>query len=324
MKELDFLKKVFIFSDCTEKELSGIAEHLSEMAIGGGDTLFKEGDEGKELFIVKSGLIASILKTADGSDKEIARFQEGDFFGEMSIVDNAPRSATCQAVVASVLCKMHETDFYKVVESHPRAAIKMMYKMLNIITRRLQATSLFVSDMVRWGNEASRRAVTDEVTGAYNRRYLDRMIVDCHASACLSGKVFSLIMMDLDRFREINEAYSIEVGNKLLFHVVETMKRSLRPGAVLARYGGDEFTILLPDMTCAQALASAEQIRKDVESLQVEIPNIGKPLAVTTSQGIAGFPETSSDLDTIKKLADRALYKAKEEGKNRVIVASPP
>jgi diguanylate cyclase (GGDEF)-like protein len=315
-----FLKKVSIFSDCTDRELAAIAAGLAEQKTAAGEIIFREGDEGSELYIVRRGLVKIDLRTTDGNEKEIARFQPGNFFGEMSIVDDAPRSATCRALEESVLYRMHERDFYRVLETQPRAAIKIMYRMLSTITQRLQTTSRFVSDMVRWGNEASRRAVTDEVTGAYNRRYLDRLLADQYGGAA-PGKPFALVMMDVDRFREINEAHGHEVGNKLLARLVEAIKAVLKPSDALARYGGDEFTLLMPETSLSEAAARAEDIRRAVAGLSVRIAPVERNLAVTVSQGVAAYPESRGELEALKQAADRALYRAKEEGRNRVVLA---
>ncbi len=316
-----FLKKVSVFSDCTERELAVIAAGLTELRASAGEVIFREGEEGNELFIVKRGCVKIGLRTADGNEKELARFEAGKIFGEMSIVDEAPRSATCQALEASVLYRMHERDYYRVLETQPRAAIKIMYKMLNTIAQRLSSTSRVVSDMVRWGNDASRRAITDEVTGAYNRRYLDGLLADRYADGGPAGRPYSLVMMDVDRFREINEAHGHEVGNRLLRLLVDAIKLVLKQADVVARYGGDEFTLLLPDTGLEEAAARAEEIRRAVEGMTIRIPPVETPLAVTVSQGVAGFPESRSSLAELKEAADRALYRAKEEGRNRVVRA---
>jgi diguanylate cyclase (GGDEF)-like protein len=316
-----FLKKVLIFSECSDRELRAVAGELSEQTLGQDEVLFHEGDEGSEFFIVKKGTVKIVIQTADGNEKEVARFGSGNFFGEMSIVDDAPRSATCQAVEESVLYHMHERDFYRLMERQPHAAIKIMYKMLNTTAQRLKATSRFVADMVRWGNDASRRAITDEITGAYNRRYLDRLLTETAAAASAADGTFSMIMMDLDRFREINEAHGHEVGNTLLCRAVEVMKTVLDETDVLARYGGDEFTILLRDTKLEEAARRAEKIRLAVEEALFEIAPLATPLAVTVSQGVAGYPDSGTGLDEITKRADRALYQAKEEGRNRVVSA---
>ncbi|MBN1523341.1 MAG: GGDEF domain-containing protein [Spirochaetales bacterium] len=317
-----FLKEVIVLEDLEQGEYSQIAEYLTKLSFNKGATLFKQGDKGNELYIVRRGHVASSIKTAAGDEKVIAEFGAGDFFGEMSMIDDAPRSATCRVDQGTDLLRMKKEDFFKMMKSSPHIAIKVMYKMLNTTTHRLKTTSGFIAEMVRWGNEASRRAITDEVTGAYNRRYLDNAIKDCFLSSRTSRKAFSLVMMDLDYFRNINEAYTHEVGNKLLCHVVAAFKTHLRKGDILARYGGDEFTILLPETSLKEAYEIAEAIRREVESNAMKGGKKHPALHVTTSQGIAAYPENAEDLELLKNLADRALYKAKENGRNKVMTAS--
>ncbi len=319
---IDFLQQVAIFSQLSRDEVQAITGFFQLLEAGQGHVLFREGDDGEELFIVKSGCVVSSILLPDGNDREIARFGSGDFFGEMSIIERAPRSATCSAKNDSVLLSLHENDFYKIMNSFPDVAIKIMYKMLNIITQRLQNTSGFLSDMVHWGEEASRRAITDELTGVYNRRYLDEALQQHFETSKNTGKPLSLIMVDLDYFREINENYGHAAGDNVILNVVDVFKHFLRKKDIIARYGGDEFTVLLPGTDLAETHQVAETIRCEVEKLNVLTSMNGPVKCVTTSQGIASFPENASDLKTLKEMADKALYRAKEEGRNRVIRAS--
>lgn len=322
MQNFNFLKQVNIFSTLSKQEIPHIAKYIDPVNVKKGQILFNEGDEGNELFIVKKGSIVSTIKLPDGEQKQIAQFSAGDFFGEMSIFENAPRSATCLAVQTSILYKMHEQYFFKVMESFPNIAIKIMYKMLNIITQRLRNTSKFLSDMVRWGNDASKRAITDELTGIYNRRFLDNALKDFFQSAINVGRPLSLIMVDLDYFREINNTYSQEIGNKVLTKVAAVFKKYLREKDIIARYGGDEFSVILPDTNLKQAHPLAQKICVQVRKLDM-LQNLGGPIRkITTSLGIAACPENTKDLKTLKKLADEALYRAKEEGRNQIFLAS--
>jgi two-component system cell cycle response regulator len=177
--------------------------------------------------------------------------------------------------------------------------------------------------MVRWGDEASRRAITDELTGAYNRRFLDNSLDDYFETAKKSKKPLSLIMADLDYFRQINEAYGHDMGDKTILEVVNVFKKTLRDTDILARYGGDEFTVLLPDTALEKACNIAEEIRKEVEKLDFLSNMTGPVTRLSTSQGIASFPETADTLKDLKKKADDALYQAKERGRNRVYCATP-
>ncbi|MBN1799201.1 MAG: GGDEF domain-containing protein [Spirochaetales bacterium] len=321
MRTSSFLKRINIFSDLDSKELAIIAHYLNPLKAVRDTVLCKEGDKGDELFIVRKGTIASAIKLPDGNQKQIAQFKGGNFFGEMAIFENAPRSATCFALEKSELFTMHKNDFYKALEDHPEIAISIMYKMLSIISQRLRNTGKFLSEMVRWGNEASRRAITDSLTGVYNRRYLDTALHD-QFNACLSqDRPLAIMMIDLDYFREINEQYSNEVGNKALCEVTKVFKELLSKKDVIARYGGDEFTILLPNKNLKQAALLAEDIRSKVEALTMLKSVKGDLKQITLSIGIACFPESAKDLTAIKEMADKALYAAKEQGRNRVISA---
>ena len=142
------LSKVGVFSLLASAEIKAVAEHLTTATLAAGETLFREGDRGDELYILMEGAAAVSIHLPDGGDREIARFAPGDFFGEMSIFDNAPRSATCIALEKTTLSLLSKKAFGAIISEHPRIALKLMYRMLNVTTQRLRGTSEFVSEMV--------------------------------------------------------------------------------------------------------------------------------------------------------------------------------
>ncbi len=314
-----FLNSIKIFSLLREEEIREVLNYLEEIKVKGGSVLFKQGDEGNELYIVKEGSVATSIFLPDGKSREIAVFKSGDFFGEMSIFEEAPRSATCTAREDSVLFRLHQHSIFKIIEEHPVTAQKIMYRMLNITTQRLRNTGDFLFDMVQWGDKARKRAITDEMTGVYNRRFLDDSLNQYVEESRKNGEPLALVMVDLDYFRQINELYGHETGDGVIRDVVEVFKRHLRDKNIIARYGGDEFTFLLPGAEKERALALCNAIRADVEQLDTLSKFDGAIKKVTTSQGLASFPESADDVDSLKKNADTALYRAKEEGRNRVV-----
>ncbi len=317
-----FLKSVEIFSLLDDKEREIIAGFLKSRTMARDAILFKEGDAGNELFIVKEGEVASTILVSEGNQREVALFKTGNFFGEMSIFDNAPRSATCYCKSDCELLGLGGEDFYSLIEKYPGISVKIMYRMLNITAQRLRDTSGFLSDMVNWGEAARKRAITDELTGAYNRRYLDDALGSRHEKSLADNEPFSLIMIDLDYFREVNEHYGHDAGDKIIREVVRVIKRHLAEQHILARYGGDEFVVLLPATLSSDAFAIAENIRNDVRNLDILLRFDGPLKNVTTSQGIASFPEHARDLEVLRGLADKALYSSKESGRDRVTIAS--
>lgn len=318
----DFLKSVSIFSLLEREEIEKISSALRPVEAAKGTVLFRQGDEGRELYIVESGCIASSIELPDGGNREIALFRPGDFFGEMSIFEEAPRSATCSAKEDSILLRLRDRDFFSVIDSYPLIAIKIMYRMLNIVTQRLEKTGAFLSDMVTWGEQARRRAITDELTGVYNRRFLEDVIPDYLRSAQANQSELTLIMVDLDRFREINESYGNQMGDRAIIEVVSVFRRHLSEKDIIARYGGDEFTVMLPGTGMARATEIATAICEEVRRLTFLQEAGGAIDRITTSQGIASFPESAVDLRSLRVAADEALYRAKEAGKDRVMCAA--
>lgn len=318
MISASLLRRVDILADLDAAELEILQGYLEETECGADDTVFNQGEEGRDLYIVSDGRVAIRVSAQDGSSVDVAELGPGDFFGEMAIFEDAPRSATCVMVDGGRLYRLRKADFFALMEQHPRTAIRIMSRMVAITTSRLNTTSSFLSDLVRWGEGARRRAITDDLTGLYNRRYLDSALEQQVAEALVKKGVFSLIMMDLDRFHEVNDEYGQVFGDELIAAVAPSVSDAVDANDIAARYGGDEFTIILPGRRAGEALAVAEQIRSAVEAL--EVPGPSGIVKVTTSQGVAEFPQHGRSLEAIREAADQALYRAKEAGRNRAMI----
>ncbi len=321
MKTVSSLRRVGVFSLLDDKEIAEVNRHLGTIDLSAGETLFREGDVGNDLYVLMEGRVAIGIRLPDGTDHEITQFTSGDFFGEMSIFDNAPRSATCRALEKTVLFGLSKKAFSDIIDDHPQIAIKLMYRMLNVTTQRLRNTSELVTDMVLWGQEARKRAVTDELTGAYNRRFLEDSIGNYVAEAGEKGLPLSLVMADLDNFRQINEQYGSAKGDEAIKEAVRVFRENLRAGDVVARYGGDEFVVIMPETDPDTAAAAAVTVCREVSRLRLLGRPEGPVLAISASLGVAGYPRDARDLKTLKACADAALYRAKEEGRNRVVSA---
>jgi diguanylate cyclase (GGDEF)-like protein len=166
---------------------------------------------------------------------------------------------------------------------------------------------------------AERRAASDALTGLPNRRAADETIKRMIAHAGRTVTPLSVVLIDLDHFKEVNDLHGHEQGDAALAAIGQILAGCVRASDFAARYGGEEFLLLLPDTDRGGAVQVAEKLRRTIESS--EIRDIG---CLTASFGIAALPDDAVDSEQLLRRADRALYAAKAHGRNRVEVAAPP
>lgn len=161
---------------------------------------------------------------------------------------------------------------------------------------------------------------TDALTGVYNMRAFRSLAARECALARRYNRILSLLMVDSDHLKEMNDTHGHAAGDRLIRHIVTSIRSALRTTDVVARYGGDEFVCLLPETGAAGAAIVAERLRYHLEKTPVDIGS--KSVPSTVSVGIASFPAHGTSLESLAKNADRALYASKERGRNRVTVFS--
>jgi diguanylate cyclase (GGDEF)-like protein/PAS domain S-box-containing protein len=167
------------------------------------------------------------------------------------------------------------------------------------------------------------QAVRDALTGLYNRRYMEHALEREVLRAARNRRPVGLIMLDLDHFKGVNDSYGHEVGDLLLRSLGEFLLANVRAEDIACRYGGEEFVVMLPEATLAMTQTRAEQLWKGIQGLTVNVRGqLLRPL--TTSVGVAAFPEHGRTLAELLRAADVALYSAKREGRDRVMVAQTP
>ncbi|MBL7158613.1 MAG: sensor domain-containing diguanylate cyclase [Candidatus Omnitrophica bacterium] len=159
-------------------------------------------------------------------------------------------------------------------------------------------------------------AIHDSLTGLFVHSYFKERLRDETGRSLRSGAEFSLIMLDLDDFKKFNDQYGHRVGDLILKHVTSTLKAFFKKEAVICRYGGEEFAVILPHCDKDEALKLAENLRKKIESSPLTIRK--KTIKIAASIGIASLPLEAKTPNELLVLVDSRLYKAKEKGKNRV------
>jgi diguanylate cyclase (GGDEF)-like protein len=163
-------------------------------------------------------------------------------------------------------------------------------------------------------------SITDDLTGLGNTRHFHRSLAD----AIAHGGPVSLVVLDLDEFKAVVDRYGHLAGSRSIAQVGRIISRLIRPGDVAARYGGDEFVMVLPDTDAEHAYPIAESVRKAIEACQGLDGEDVDLSRVTASVGVASYPLHAGDAESLFRQADAAMYAAKRTGKNRVVVAPAP
>ncbi|MZQ85487.1 diguanylate cyclase [Paenibacillus sp. 5J-6] len=196
-----------------------------------------------------------------------------------------------------------------------------------ILQERNQSLILIQDELSQTNQKLEQMAITDGLTGVYNRLYLTQKLEHEVMNNLKYHMPFAVILLDIDYFKLINDNYGHLVGDQMIHSTVEAIKQSLRQTDILARYGGEEFIIYLPQTSQSQASLLAERVKSTVESNQMTVKNIPHSLSITISMGLLtinnfafeSLRNPSTYLNELLESVDKALYRAKEEGRNRIV-----
>lgn len=193
---------------------------------------------------------------------------------------------------------------------------------LNLVTK-LAGFAAVAIENARLYHQAKMLTLTDELTHLYNSRFFNQFL-ESEVKRCrrYSSNV-SLIFLDLDFFKKVNDQYGHLMGSKLLQEAADVLREGLRDVDIVARYGGDEFLVILPQTKIVEAAHVAERMRIGFEK-KIFLAEEGLDVKVTASFGVASFPDFSSSKEELVRLADQAMYHVKNQSRNGVFVADDP
>ncbi|HEX6598454.1 MAG TPA: diguanylate cyclase [Gemmatimonadaceae bacterium] len=198
------------------------------------------------------------------------------------------------------------------------AELKARLRSMLRIKRLQEALEERERELLEMNERLRYMSLTDGLTGLDNRRHLNERIDEMFQHAQRLNEPFSVVMCDLDKFKSVNDTYGHQAGDEVLKQLASILKEEAREIDRVGRYGGEEFLLLLPGTVLDAAVTFAERVRKHVERHTFTFP--GGSTKRTASFGVAGWPHPKiSDSDTLVRMADDALYVAKETGRNRVI-----
>jgi diguanylate cyclase (GGDEF)-like protein len=171
-------------------------------------------------------------------------------------------------------------------------------------------------------NQLKEESIRDPLTRLYNRRYMEDALQREFAHATRDGYPVSIIMADIDHFKKVNDTYGHAAGDEVLEQLSRTFMANFRMEDIVCRYGGEEFLIVMPETTAETAFLRIDNLRQQLESSDLNVT--GAALRITLSAGIAVYPAEGSTIDEVVQKADQAMYRAKKEGRNRVIAGGFP
>ena len=303
-----FLSGLQLFNGVDIRAVGPFLARTRRMDLRSGEVLLSPEGRNTRVFVILSGALTVHLQSPDS--QPLTQLHAGQCAGEMSIIEEKDPSAWVIAAQDCHLLVIEQELLWRMVNvSHAFAR-----NLLVVLSSRVRSDNEVILDSAGILREFERHAVTDALTDLHNRHWLDNMFRR-RLDRCLKDNTpASLVMVDVDQFKSFNDRFGHVAGDRALRLVAETLRNHFRPGDMIARFGGDEFSILLPGAALEDARTCAERARWAV--LRATDADPGAP-KVTVSAGVAAA-EAEDTLETLIARADDALYRAKLGGRNRV------
>ncbi len=328
MDHLGYLKDISFFKSLPESDIRKLVTACQEEEYAVGDLVFAEGSSGDSFYIILEGEI-SIWKGYQKPDRDLlAVYQKGQSFGELALIDDFPRSATVVAKTPCRLLSIRRHDFSRVITESSPIALTIMRSISAMIR---ESTENYVDSLRNKNNElkkaynrlrkeigdrrsAEKRLVHgvyhDHLTGLPNKAYfVDRLKSAIAQLRRRPRSGYAVLYLDLDRFKVVNEGLGHIVGDELLIRIAQRLKSCIRKAEILARFGGDEFAVLIGDVRNTRgAIRVARRIEKE---LQAPFTVDYQEIFVSASIGIVSDIRPYGNADDVLRDAEVAMYRVK-------------
>ena len=313
--------------------------------------LYVEDNEDARLAVKEllSCFFDHIVTAVDGLDG-LEKFENGDFdllvsdikMPRMNGVDMAKKIKAISPNIAIIIVTAHQeseyllecircsVDGYLLKPISVQALEEVILKISNQIycARAAQEYEIHLAEQVKKRTKelelAQKELINmvnkDPMTGLYNRRYFNEVANSLLKITKREGKNLSVLMLDIDKFKNVNDTYGHLVGDMVLKHLALTMMRLTRESDIIVRFGGEEFIVLLPNTDEKGAVAIAKKIRENIAMTELQLEE-NKSINVTVSIGVAScYCDVDTDIDQIVHRVDVAMYDAKKSGRNKVVL----
>ncbi len=305
-----------------ERVAEAIVARVSEWIPAPGWLVLAAGQEGRTHAMAARGLTAALEAAAYGVGGWVMR-TGGVFCSADTAADQrlSGQERTAAAAVALPLeCRGKTIGAVVAIDrAAARTEPRFAAATLGALRAALEPGGIALENAVRV-QRAEALSVTDDLTQLYNSRYLSQALRRETKRATRSGRPLSLLFVDLDGFKTINDTYGHLYGSRALVEAAAVMRASARETDMVARYGGDEFAIVLPDTGADGAIAVGERVRERIAACSF-LGEHGLNIHLTASVGVATLPDVASSAESLVQAADEAMYSVKERGKNGIHLA---
>jgi diguanylate cyclase (GGDEF)-like protein len=305
------LEGLELFQGVRPDDVQDLLQKCERRDIDAGDLLLSPGQKNEHVFIVLSGGLnvhvgspeAPILVTLD----------VGACAGEMSIIEDRDPSAYVIASEPTHVLVIHKDVLWSMVN----ASHEFSKNLLVVLSERVRSDNQFIAESIGDWRQSELNATTDALTGLGNRHAMEDTFPRELKRCANNEHPVSLIMIDVDRFKKFNDQFGHVAGDRALSAVAHVLKKQFRTKDLLARYGGDEFAVLLPEVAETEALVIAERVRTAVAGKTSDGSDSLIRAPVEISIGVAEL-DAQGTYESLLKSADAALYRAKDAGRNTV------
>jgi diguanylate cyclase (GGDEF)-like protein len=300
------LQSIALFRGVEPDTIGDLLPRCARIDVAEGELLLSPQRPNRCVYVVLSGRLA--VHVGSRQAPKTVDLLPGACTGEMSLVEDTDPSAYVVAAEDSHLMVISHHLLWQLVErSHAFAK-----NLLIVLSERVRSDNEYIASSLGVLRQAERNAVTDALTGLGNRRWMTDMFEREVTRAALDAVPLCLMMVDIDRFKQFNDRHGHICGDRALVAVGAALRDYLRPTDLIARFGGDEFAVLLPNAGLEQARQTAERVRQRIAELSPESFSD----AITISIGITSR-HAQDDVSSLLHRADAALYDAKALGRNR-------
>ena len=305
------LEGLELFKGVSPEDVHELLQQCDRRDLAKGELLLSPGARNEHVFVVLSGSLN--VHVGSPETPVLATMEMGACVGEMSIIEDRDPSAYVIGAEDTHMLVIHQSVLWKMVD----ASHEFAKNLLVVLSERVRSHNRVIADSYGEIRKFERHATTDALTNLANRHAMQETF-PVEIAACVSEEQpVALMMIDVDNFKEFNDMFGHIAGDRALSAVSRVLRAQFRPKDLLVRYGGDEFSVLLPGVDTEQALVIGDRVREAVCGTTGDGSDSLIQIPLKVSMGVAEL-QPNGTLDSLIRAADAALYRAKHAGRNVV------